>query len=309
MSNFPILVTGATGAQGGAVVDALLDAGMRVRALVRDAESEAAHNLAARGVALVPGDFDDDASLTNAVRDVFGVFSMQLPPRPGDLDSEVRTGRRLIAAARTARVEMFVHTSVARAGDHESFVDWATGRWWPHYWTSKAAVNAAVRAAGFPHWVILKPAFMMDNFALPKAAWMFPGLREGILNSALKPDTRLDLIAAADVGRFAAASFAAPERFDGREIDLAAESLTMTQVAAALAAAATRPVTARSLSGAQARAAGCHAGLVESQQWANVEGYRVDLAAAQAHGLALEAFAPWALRNRNRLPMTGTAAG
>jgi len=300
-----ILVTGATGTQGGATIDALLAGGFRARALVRDLGSPAAQELDRRGVTLFKGDFDDDASVAGAVRGASGVFSMQTTPRPDDLDYELRTGERLIAAARAAEVKTFVHTSVARAGDQESFVDWASGRWSPNYWNSKSGVNEAVRSAGFSRWVILKPAFMMDNFIPPKAGWMFPGLARGTVETALRAETRLDLIAAADVGRFAAAAFEEPARFDRQEIDLAAEALTMAEVAATLAAVTGRPVEARSLSGAQARAAGNSPGLVESQQWANVEGYRVDIARANAHGIQLQRFRRWAEEHRDRFEIGG----
>lgn len=300
----PILVTGATGAQGGATVDALLDAGADVRALVRNPDSPAAARLADRGVTLVRGDFDDPASLAEATRGVRGVFSVQMPPMPDDLDSEIRTGKALVDAALSAGVDIFVHTSVARAGDHENFVGWADQRWWPAYWTSKAAVNDIVRAAGFPHWVVLKPAFMMDNFLAPKAAFMFPSLASGRLRTALAEDTRLDLVAAADVGRFAAAAFAEPDRFHGKDIDLAAEALTMTEVAERISDAAKVAVSATTLSPAEAIAAGVFPGVAQSQDWANVEGYKVDLDRVASNGIPLEHFADWVHRHASALEIS-----
>lgn len=297
----PILVTGATGAQGGAVVDALLEAGFMVRALVRDPHSTAATKLSARGVSLINGDFDDPASLSQAVKDAAGVFSVQLPPMPADLDSEVRTGKRLIGAAREAGVAIFVHSSVARAGDQQSFAGWSEGRWWPQYWNSKSAVNEAVKAAGFPRWVILKPAFMMDNFIPPKAAHMFAALDRGAIETAMTAGTRLDLIAASDIGRFAAMAFAEPQRFDRMEIDLATESLTMEDVAAILSRVTGKQVAARSLTADEAIATGNYPGLVESQLWASLEGYKVDLDRVKSHGIPLMPFAEWADRHRSDL--------
>lgn len=294
----PILVTGATGAQGGGVVDSLLQAGFMVRALVRDPFSSAAEKLSTRGVRLIKGDFDDPASLSEAVKDAAGVFSVQLPPMPTDLDSEVRTGKRLIAAAREAGVAIFVHSSVARAGDQQSFAGWSDGRWWPQYWNSKSAVNEAVKAAGFRRWVILKPAFMMDNFIPPKAAHMFAALGRGAIETAMTTGTRLDLVAASDIGRFAAAAFAEPERLDRMEIDLAAESLTMEEVAGILSRATGKQVVARSLTADEAIARGKSPGLVESQLWASLEGYKVDLDRARSHGIPFMPFAEWADRRR-----------
>lgn len=298
-----ILVTGATGMQGGATVTALLNTGFKVRALVRDPQSASSQALAARGVELARGDFDDTASLDAAMQGVDGVFSMQMTPQPNDVESEVRTGRNLVEAARRAGVDTFVHSSVARAGDQENFVGWAEGRWWPDYWNSKSAVNEIVRSAGFPHWTVLKPAFMMENFIPPKAAWMYPQLSQGVVATAMTKGSRMDLIAASDVGRFAAAVFADPDRSNGQDIDLATESLDMDTVAATISEVTGKSVVARHMTPEEAVAAGSHAGLVSSQEWASVEGYKVDIARAGSRagsfGIALESFADWAQRHRD----------
>lgn len=296
-----ILVTGATGTQGSAVIDALLGAPVHLRALVRDPQGAAAEALGRKGVELAQGDMDDKASLQKALDGISGVFSVQVPPAPDDRDREVRHGRNLVEAALHAGVQSFVHTSVARAGGHESFVGWEEKRWWPLYWTSKADVNALVRSAGFPHWVILKPAYMMDNFLPPKCAWMFPGLgKRGIIESVMDEEARLDLIAASDVGEFAAAALREPGRLHGLEIDLAAESLAMREVAQAISNATGKPVSSRQVSVEEAASLGHHAGLSESQQWASVEGYKVDIALANSHGIALTPFPKWAERMKDR---------
>ena len=72
-----IVVTGATGNQGGATARSLLADGWHVRALVRDDTAPAAAALAAAGAELVRGDLDDPASLETAVRGAYGVFSVQ----------------------------------------------------------------------------------------------------------------------------------------------------------------------------------------------------------------------------------------
>lgn len=299
-----VVVAGATGLQGGAAVDALLEVGISVRALTRDPSSGKAVKLAARGVDVVRGDFEDPTSLAKALAGAAGVFSVQLPPTDdNDPDSEIRTGRHLIDAARTAGIQTVVHTSVARAGDQEDFVDWNQGRWWQNYWTSKAAVNDAVKNAGFRHWTILKPAFMMDNVLPPNAAYLFPNLTRGLIDGALWPQTRLDLIAAQDVGRFAASAFVDPQRFDHLEIPLAADSLTMDEVAAVLSEATGKDIAAQSLSPEDAVAAGHLAGTVQSQEWDNVEGYKVDLERARAHGISLTRFPDWVQQHRSKLQL------
>ncbi len=108
-----------------------------------------------------------------------------------------------------------------------------------------------VRSARFAHRVIVKPTFMMDNFIPPKAAFMFPAISRGAIETALSTETRMDPIAAADAGRFAAVAFAEPGRFDG--VDLTAETLTMGEVAATIAVVTGRAVVVRAERGRGAR--------------------------------------------------------
>ena len=72
-----IVVTGATGQQGGATARHLLAQGFRVRALVRDPNKPAAEALAGRGAELAQGDLDDRVSLDRALSGAYGVFSVQ----------------------------------------------------------------------------------------------------------------------------------------------------------------------------------------------------------------------------------------
>ncbi|MGH8386607.1 MAG: NmrA/HSCARG family protein [Pseudomonas sp.] len=296
-----ILVTGATGTQGGAAVRALLKEGFGVRAFVRDATSAGAATLAGFGAEVFQGDYENVPSLEDAMDGVRGVFSVQMPPHPNDPDREVRTGLRLLEAAFFADVDMYVHTSVARAGDHEQFVDWDSGRWWKRYWESKAEVNDAVSQRGLKHWVILKPAHIMENFLPPKAHGMYPSFVRGKLETAILPETRLDMVAAADIGAFAVAAFKDPARFNGHSIDLAGESLTMDEVTSKLSSGTGREVRAQSLTEGEALAHGISAGVISSQIWDNVEGYKVDIETARKWGVQLTAFEKWVEKNRDQL--------
>lgn len=293
---FLVLVTGATGSQGGATARALLEAGFRVRVLTRNPASSASQDLATRGADVVRGDWDDAASLAAGMRGAHGVFSVQRPDADGS-DSERRHGFGLIDAARRAGVRHFVHTSVCEAGRHTQFPRWESGYWWQKYWTDKWDIEERVRAAGFERWTILKPAFLMDNYAQPKAAQMFPHLRQGQILTAFRPDTRLQLIAADDVGAFACAALSDPAHFDHQSIDLAAEALTMEQVAATLSRVLGKQVTARSVSPDDAKAAGLFPGWVRSQEWTNEVGYRADISALAKYGVPLTSFEDWVRRH------------
>lgn len=283
-----ILVTGATGKQGGAVVRALLQAGRPVRALTRDPASSAGQALAAQGVEVVKGDFNDPASLDAAMAGAWGAFSVQMGSHPGDPDTEIVTGKALIEAAKRAGVDMVVHTSVARAGDQATFVGWDEGRWEPLYWDNKAAVIDMVKAQGFRYWTILKPAMIMEDIVPPTADFQYSSLRErGRFETGIEADTRVDWIAARDIGAFAAAAFADPKRFHGHEIDLAAETLTMPDLAAKITAGTGKSVSAVTLSKEEALKKPMGELVYQRETWDNVEGYKVDLDAVRRWGVPL----------------------
>jgi uncharacterized protein YbjT (DUF2867 family) len=295
----PVLVLGATGAQGGAVMRALLAAGVPVRALVRDPAK--AQTLADSGAMVATGDFDDEIGLRAACEGARAVFSMQNAPLP-DPGSERRHGRKIVAAARAAGVRQMIHTSVSGAGAyHRSAKGWAAGRWDRNYWDSKADVEDDVRGAAFDLYTIVKPAFMMENFTRPKADFMFPDLLDDGLVTALMPDTKLALVAAEDIGRIVAAAVLDPGRFNGAEIELSGDALTMSGIAATLSAATGRSITATSLSADAVIARGQFPGWVSAQEWQVAAGYPATPADAQAFGVAPQTFAAWVTRNVKRI--------
>src|SRR6516164_5345687 len=72
-----VLVTGATGKQGGACVEALLTRGHQVRALTRNSASPAANRLRQQGVEIAAGDFTDHDSLVRAIRGADAVYALR----------------------------------------------------------------------------------------------------------------------------------------------------------------------------------------------------------------------------------------
>jgi uncharacterized protein YbjT (DUF2867 family) len=287
-----VLVTGATGSQGGAAARALLAMGTRVRFLTRDPKSDAAQALVASGAQAAQGDLGDPASIAAAMHGVDAVFSVQVPDRHGG-DDERPHGVVLVDPPPPPGVTRFVHTSVAQAGNHTRFPGWNEGRWLSKYWTDKWDIEEAVRRAGFAQWTVLQPAFMMDNLARPKSRYLFPHLAQGKLLSALLPETKLHFIAADDVGAFAAAALAGPSPLHGRTIPLASQALTMSEVATTLSKTLSAPVTAMHVSPQEARDSGLFAGWVTTQEWMNEVGYAVDLDKTRSWGIALTSLDAW----------------
>jgi uncharacterized protein YbjT (DUF2867 family) len=299
----PVLVTGATGRQGGATARALIKADFAVRALVRDPGSGRAREVAAAGAELVTGDLRDRESIVRAAQGVRAVFSVQMPELKDDgwydFDSELRQGVTLIEAAREAGVPQFVHTSVSGAGRHTEAPGWAEGRWahMENVYKPKAGMQDRVRQAGFLRWTLIKPAFFMDNF-LPELAYLLPRGVEGGLATVLRPRTRLSLVAVDDIGAAAAAAVADPGRFHRVELELASDYLSMTEVARVLAEVTGAGIVAPDMTEEEAIAAGMPPYAAMSHEFMNVVGQPARPEFARALGIPLTPFRTWAARQR-----------
>src|SRR5882762_4353636 len=222
-----VLVTGATGKQGGHLVGELLARGHAVRALTRKPESPAAAALAQRGVTIVTGNFEDQKSLERAARGVDTVFAMSTPFESG-AQTETREGINIVRAASTAGVTHLVYTSVAGA-------DRATGI--PHF-DSKFEVETEIRRSGVP-FTIVAPVFFMENFL---ADWMLAGIAKGSIALALPATRRLQQIALTDIAQFTALVIERRDSFLGKRIDIASDELTLATAAAAISAASGRHI-------------------------------------------------------------------
>jgi len=298
----PVLVTAATGRQGGATARALLAAGdASVRALVRNPDAPKARALAAAGAELVVGDLDDPASLRAACAGARAVFSMQSPQVSAagvDFSREVAQGKNLIEAARAAGVETFVHTATSGVGDHRNVEGWAEGRWKSHeaYWENKLATCERVRNAGFPSWTLLLPAMFMDHPMLDPAGFA-DGLR---LVTVIRADRPLALIAPDDIGKAAAAAIRDPARFNGVTLQLAGDLLTLPQIVEVLARLDRKEYRVQSGTAEEAIAAGMNPGVAHGLSFTNFTPVLAKPELARACGLSPIRFETWARQQRGR---------
>ena len=223
-----VLVTGATGQQGGAVAGELLKHGYPVKVMTRNPKSEKAQALAKAGAQIIHGDLDDAGSLEKALKGMWGVFAVQNTWEAGVEKEEVQ-GKRIAEVARKSGVEHFVYSSVGSA--HRK-----TGI--PHF-DNKWRVEETVRKLGFPSHTVIRAAFFMENFASP---WFKPGIDTGKLMVALKPETVLQMIAVQDIGKYGFWAFENHMALNGRAIDIAGDALTMPAAAKIIGTAAGRTV-------------------------------------------------------------------
>ena len=220
MTSRKVLVTGATGQQGGGVAKNLLAADHKVKALVRDLNAPKALALQAMGAELAEGNFDDSDSLKRAMDGVESVFGVGTPM--AGLDAEIAQGNALVDAAAGAGVNHFVFSSVAGAASNSGI----------GHFDSKYVIEERLKSTGM-NWSILAPVFFMDNVLFP---WNTADMARGVFRQAMTPDTRLQLISAADIGKFYAAVIEGGEPFYGKRIEIAGDELTGPEMAAVLGA-------------------------------------------------------------------------
>jgi uncharacterized protein YbjT (DUF2867 family) len=256
-----VLVTGATGSQGGSVVQALLEQGHQVRGMTRNADSSVAEKLRQRGVEVVAGDFIDQDSLVRAASGVDTIFTMTTPFEEG-VEAETAQGIAITKAAKEAGVGHLIYSSVANA-------DKATGI--PHF-DSKYEVEKHIASTGVPY-TIIAPVYFMENLTTP---WSVPELRQGKLALALPADQPLQQIAVRDIGAFAAAIIERRETVFGHRYDIAGDELSGEKSAAIFSEATGRNIQYVSFPPDALRAQSEDMALMF--EWLNDTGYSADIA-------------------------------
>ena len=274
-----VLVTGATGNQGGAIARELLAAGWPVRAMTRKPDGETARALAAKGAEVVRGDLDDEASIRSAMNGAWGAVAVQNTWEAGVVGEEEQ-GKRFARAAKDAGLQHLLYQSVGSA--HRK-----TGI--PHF-DNKWRIEQTIRELDIPSWTVLRPVFFMENLLSP---WFKPYIDQGTLAIGMKPDTRLQMIAVRDIGTYGYKALERHAELNGRAIDLAGDELTGPEAAAILS-----QVTGRKISFYQVPIDQVRAGSEEFAimlEWFDAVGYDADIeGTAKEFGVTPTSFRTWA---------------
>jgi len=215
-SDKTVLITGATGRQGGAAIRHMLPKGWKLRALTFKADSAAVQRLTDQGIEVVRGDLEDPASLERAARGVYGVYSVQDFWAVG-AKREVQQGKNIADAAMKAGVEHFVYSSVGGV-DRKSGID---------HWESKWQVENYIRKLGLPA-TMIRPAAFMENYYIDQVEI---GILKGKLMDPIRADKPYQTIASNDIGAFVALAFERPKEFIGLEPEIAGSELTNPEAA------------------------------------------------------------------------------
>lgn len=224
--NKPVIaVFGATGAQGGSVVQHLVEThDFQVRALTR---RPADYDGPAHEAAFA--DLDEPASLEAALRGASGMFLVTDFWRPGT--DELAQATAAVAAARAAGVRHVVWSSLP---DVEAI---SGGAWHVPHFTGKARVEPIIREAGFPTFTFVQPPFYFENLLSMMGPQPLPDGRKGWA-LPIDPDARvIHMGSVAEFGKLVAGVFAQPEATHGATLSMAAGRYGFSDVVSAYAQA------------------------------------------------------------------------
>jgi uncharacterized protein YbjT (DUF2867 family) len=210
-----VVVTGATGLQGGSVARQLQAQGWRVRALTRNPRSRPARDLAAQGIEVHAGDLTKLDTLGPVFAGAHGVFSVQNTLLSG-VASEIQQGKNVGEAARQAGVKHLVYASAGTG---------LPGTGIPS-WESKLVIEAHLKTLELPLTIVRPLAFMElmseKKFYPQVSAWhLMPQMIGG--------DRPLPWLSVRDVGVIAAKAFAEPHTFLGQTLTLASDVVTLDE--------------------------------------------------------------------------------
>jgi uncharacterized protein YbjT (DUF2867 family) len=202
-----IAVIGGSGKQGGGVVDALLASGkFSVRAVSRDPAGAAAKALNRRGVEIIKGNLLDAAALRSSFEGAYGAFVVTNYWDPAQMNHETEIGAAAVRAAYSAGVKHLVWSTLPDCGKISG------GRFRVPHFTDKARVDAAVEAAGFPHYTFVHAPMFFQNFLTMNAPQPLPNGGRGW---AVPMDLAARVMHTGDpteVGRAVAAAFSAGDK-------------------------------------------------------------------------------------------------
>jgi uncharacterized protein YbjT (DUF2867 family) len=273
-----IVVAGATGQQGGATGNHLLERGFRVRGLTRNLSSKASAELRDAGAETVEVDLFDPDALRPVLEGAYGVFSVQNFWLPDvGYEGEIKQGKNLADAALAANVSHFVYSSVGGA-ERDSHV--------PHF-ESKWVIERHIAEIGLPTTVLCPTSFMENNL------WNRDAIMSGTYPSmGIHPAKTLQLIAVDDIGVFAAIAFSRPNEFMGKAFELAGDELTEEQMAEVFGR-----VTGRSIMLDRSRpewALEPNEEMAAMVKWFNKHGYEADIEALRKVHPTLKTLEEWA---------------
>jgi uncharacterized protein YbjT (DUF2867 family) len=309
-----IAVVGATGAQGGGLVRAILsdgDSPFRARALTRDVSSEKARELAAMGAEVVSADVNDVGSLEKAFAGAYGVFCVTFFWDHFSPEKEIAHARNMAEAAKQAGVSHVIWSTLE---DTRKWVPLSDNRMptlmdkykVPHF-DAKGEADQLFTELGVP------TTFLLTSFYWENLIYFGMGPKEqpdGTLAFTLPMgDKKLPGMTSEDIGKCAYGIFKKGREFIGKTVGIAGEHLTGTQMASALSKAPGREVRYNAVSPEAYRAFG----FPGAEDLGNMFQFKRDfeqyycgarnLDFARSLNPSLQTFDRWLEQNKDRIPI------
>jgi uncharacterized protein YbjT (DUF2867 family) len=309
-----IAVVGATGAQGGGLVRAILadrNGGFAARALVRDVNSEKAKALAKQGVQVVAADVDDPESLKKAFAGAYGAFCVTFFWAHFSPEKELAQATAQAQAAKHAGIQHVIWSTLE---DTRRWVPLSDNRMptlmgkykVPHF-DAKGEADSVFKNLGVP------TTFLLTSFYWDNLIYFGMGPRKGpdgkLAFTMPMDDKKLPGIAAEDIGRCAYGIFRKGHEFIGKTVGIAGEHLTGGQMAAALTKALGQEVHYISVPPEVYR----NFGFPGAQDLGNMFQFKRDfeqvfcgarnLDSSRALNPALKTFEKWLAENKSRIPL------
>jgi len=254
-----IAVLGATGAQGGGVVRAILEdpsGGFAARAITRDVDSDKARALAAAGAEVVAADVDDEASLARAFAGAYGAFCVTFFWAHFSPQKELDQARNMANAAKAAGLSHVIWSTLedTREVVPADAMPTLQGKYKVPHFDAKGEADRYFTDAGVPT-TFLYASYYWDNL-IYFGAGPQPG-PDGVLQFTLPTaSAKMAGVAAEDIGRVAYGIFKAGTQYVGQKVGAAGEHLTGAEMAAALARALGRDVRHNAITPEQYRGLG-----------------------------------------------------
>lgn len=309
-----IAVLGATGAQGGGLVRAILkdpDGGFAVRALTRNANSDKAKELAALGAEVVEADVDDVESLKKAFAGAYGAFCVTFF---WDHFSPEKENAQAKSMAEAAKAEGLKHVIWSTLEDTRNWVPLESdqmptlqGKYKVPHFDAKGESNQFFTDAGVPTTFLLT-SFYWDNF-IYFGMGPQPGPDGKLAITFPIGDKALPGIAAEDIGKSAYGIFKAGDKYIGTTVGISGEHLTGAEMAAAFSKALGQEVAYNEVPPEVYRSFGFPGAddLGNMFQFkrdfeADFRGAR-DIEESRTLNPSLQSFAQWLEANKDRIPL------
>ncbi|MBC8767072.1 NmrA/HSCARG family protein [Arenibacter sp. BSSL-BM3] len=233
-----IAVVGATGAQGGGLVRAILKDGKKefaVRAITRDVKSKKAQELKELGAEVVMADLDDKDSIVKAFKGAYGAYCVTFFWDHYSPEKEMEQAKNMAQAAKEAGLKHVIWSTLE---DTRKWVPLSDNRMptlmgdykVPHF-DGKGASNTYFEQSGVPYTLLLT-SFYWDNF-IYFGSGPARGMDGKLWITMPIGSAKLPGIAAEDIGKSALGIFKAGKKYQNKTVGISGEHLTGNEMAEA----------------------------------------------------------------------------